>query len=304
VTTSTAAYGGGILGTRTGETSLVDTVISDNSSSRGGGGVYLDSQYAAENTIEGCELSGNSTLHHGGGLQIGAVDHDGSSTITDTVFDANVAGEGFGGGGLHSVCHLTMSGVTISNNVAGFGGGAWTGNGVDADDKTEVYGNATYAGGYGGGIVADWWGWESGHIWGNTAATGGGAVVYGGGELSSAVVDMNHATEAGGGVWLDGASITGSVVLANTSDYVGGGLYVTDDGFVEATVVNSNVAATAGGGAMVESGLECAGSDWGTGAGDNAPDDLVFLYWDEADPVTYADLGGDFVCDLLAGTCE
>jgi hypothetical protein len=57
---------------------------------------------------------------------------------------------------------------------------------------------------------------------------------------------------------------------------------------------------------IVESYFVAESCGWGTGATDNAPDDLAFLFWDEADPVTYADLpsGGDFVCDLEAETCE
>jgi len=57
---------------------------------------------------------------------------------------------------------------------------------------------------------------------------------------------------------------------------------------------------------MVEGPFESEHTDWGTGATDNAPDDLLLLYADDEDPIAYSDFAAaeDFVCDLEAATCE
>jgi hypothetical protein len=311
IRSSTAEHGGGILGPGRGDCTLVDTIVSDNTADYFGGGAYVDGETFID--IQDCEFTGNTSGYLGGGLAIRALGRHGASTatITDTLFDGNVVEpdrDGYGGGLYSSHPRLTLSGVTISNNLAPNGGGA-SGSDVIADDKTEVVDNATYEGGHGGGVAAGHW--RYGHIEGNTATYGGGVWLRNAGEGRDLVVEGNHATNAGGGVWLaEGSTLWDSAVSGNDSDDVGGGLYVTYDtdetARVTNCVVNGNVAATAGGGAMVEGNFESDDTDWGGGATDNVPDDLLFLYDDAEDPITYSDFAGaeDFVCDLEAPSCE
>jgi hypothetical protein len=116
-----------------------------------------------------------------------------------------------------------------------------------------------------------------------------------------------------GGVHLQQLTAIGdSQIVSNVSDGGGGGVYVNDtsalyDADVTDCTIEGNVAATDGGGALVQGmGFRIRSSDWGAGAADNAPDDLVFYASVDSDPVTYADLETDVDLerDVLEAACE
>jgi hypothetical protein len=315
IRSSTAQTGAGIMGPGRGDVTLLDTIVSDNTAENTGGGAYLPVEGVSAIDIQDCEFTGNTSGSDGGGFTIYATGFNvgATATITDSLLDGNVVGpDRHGCGGAFWSYHpgLTLHGVTISNNVAPDGGGACTWDNATADDKTEIVDNATYEGGHGGGIFALAGFWRYGHVEGNTAAYGGGVVLQVG-EGRDLVVEGNHAFRAGGGVWLDyGAALRDSQVSGNDSADVGGGLYVTYYTDVAASaagcVVDGNVATNGGGGAMLEGNFESESTDWGTGATDNTPDDVLFLYADGEDPIPYSDFAGaeDFVCDLEEATCE
>ncbi len=218
------------------------------------------------------------------------------------------------GGGIRSEAILTLTAVTISNNVAGTGGGAYIGIGATADDATVVSGNSTHDGGTGGGVAIEDAVWRYGTIEDNTATYGGGVALLSEGELRNATVQGNRATVSGGGVWMEDVdtAVHDSTISSNTSDGVGGGIGTeardtmsSEAALLANVAITSNTAAVAGGGARVEMNLESEQSDWGTGATENVPDD-VSLYWDEAEEVTYDGFGAteDFVCAVRDSVCE
>jgi predicted outer membrane repeat protein len=233
------------------------------------------------------------------------------------------------GGGLATNTGLTLEGVVVSNNQAANGAGVYVsgrgggyGGRVAADDATEIFGNETYAGGYGGGVYFsgndDHPQWKGGHIHDNTAAFGGGVAeyVWWGHGLAWAVVENNHATAEGGGVWITGLPDEGLqhvTVRGNTTDGSGGGIYFADPGVyavwgipLHQCIVAGNVAAVRGGGVVSEYNLDSVHSSWGVGpSGDNSPDDLALVNPTTGDIATFDGLGraDGFSCDVFAGSC-
>jgi len=310
VADNTADYGGGIVGPYLSNTYVSSTVVRGNSATQWGGGAYFSNLAPFyETVISDSEFSENTAGKDGGGLYlIPTYDSSGEATLTDTVVDSNTAtGEG---GGIYSLSELTMWGVTISNNVAGSGAGASTYADVTAYNWTTVSGNTTLDDGRGGGISISAT-WRYGTIEGNTASYGGGVALYANGLLREVVIDGNRATVGGGGVWIDSPTteIRESTISSNESDGTGGGIGTvavegSDFATLDTVTVISNVAATSGGGARVEMGLWCVDCDWGAGATENSPDDIS-LAWD-GEEVTYDDFSTskELVCTVDDLVCE
>ena len=336
---NTAQSGAGVMGPWEGGALVVDTVIRSNDAIDNGGGAYFGTRDDWTTEIRGSEISDNTAGCYGGGLALMMNYDPAAATVSDTLIDGNVValkkdtwcwGGTLKGGGIRSTVYLTLTGVTISNNVAGEGGGANVLFDTTADDKTVVSGNRTDYGGKGGGLAIENFGggeytdgegatWRYGTIEDNTASYGGGVALMAssnstGSVLRDVTVQANHATVLGGGVWMADGSTTvrDSTVSSNTSDGVGGGIGVrsryasvtSGTVFLGNVAITSNTAAVAGGGARVELDLESEHCDWGTAATDNVPDD-VSLYWDEEE-VSYDGFGAleDFVCTASELVCE
>jgi predicted outer membrane repeat protein len=313
---------GGIQGPEHGPASILTTLVSDNSNLWArGGGIFLYNDGTGDLTeILDSEITNNVCGYSGCGVNLfdsstGPMAHP-AATISNTLIDGNscVAYTTFGeiGGGLYSDIDTTLSGVTVSNNeAADAGGGIYVSATVIADDKTVVTGNTTS--GFGGGIYATGT-WQYGTIEGNTAAYGGGMAIPSGAQARDVLIEANTATTAGGGVYMSRDSqVHDSQILSNVSTGGGGGIYATYTSSAYQAVVadctiESNVAATEGGGALiVNMGFQSISTDWGSGATDNDPDDLVFYATTSTtDPVTFSDLetAEDFVCDVGDATCE
>ncbi len=326
---NTAEVGAGVLGPGQADSLVTDTVIRGNDAADTAGGAYFGNgdNWTAE--IRDSEITDNTAGCEAGGVEFAVLYDPGTATVSDTLIDGNVVaptdfdcpGSRHRGGGIYSSVFLTLTAVTISNNVAGDGGGAYVRMPTTADDKTVVSGNSTSEGGTGGGVVVELASssgeyyfpeqpaaWRYGTIEDNTASYGGGVALdaYGwpGCELTDATVQGNHATVSGGGLWIDATviKVRNSTISSNTSDGVGGGIGTNDatsgTAVLGNVVITSNTAKVAGGGARVEMNLESEQCDWGTGAADNVPDD-VSLYSDEAE-VTYDEFGAleDFVCSV------
>jgi hypothetical protein len=306
-----ADVGGGIYGPTDGNALVVGSVLRGNSAVDGGGAYFPnESPYLAD--IRESEIVDNVGEYRGAGLYF-EPERSGraNGAISDTLIDGNVGTSKTmwsAGGGIYSSGTLTLAAVTISNNAALYGGGAYVTGTATADDKTLVEDNATTEGGFGGGLAV-YGTWKYGTIEGNTAGYGGGVALTG--TLVGAAVEENHASVGGGGVWLwwRGAEITDSTIDANESDGTGGGIgteadWNTDMPLLDTVTITRNVAATSGGGARLEMGLQCQACDWGTGATDNSPDDIS-LVWD-GDEVVYDDFSAaeDFVCVVDDLVCE
>ena len=312
-----AELGGGILGPESGNTSLHDSTVTNNLATfDSGGGAFLQSTPHGTIDIDGCEFSDNRATTYGGGI---AFDNftatAGAASITNTLIDANsmLSDDGFGGG-ITSVAELSLSNVTISNNEADFAGGVYAFADVEADGATDIIGNhalRNHVAVGGGGIFVDSCEWRYGNIEDNTSSfIGGGAFVYSG-SLLGVTVEGNAAGGFGGGVALyNHSTLRDSDVVANTAGWGGGLIAYGDDLYALATVdhcsITDNVAKLGGGGAYSYQEFESIDTDWGTGASDNSPDDLIFRYTDDdADYVIYDDFGSgeDFVCDFTVEGC-
>ena len=316
-----AELGGGIFGPESGNTSLRDTTLTRNAATaESGGGAFLQSAPDGTIDIDGCEFSDNRAKISGGGIAFDNFTATiAAASITDTLIDGNVAvsEDGFGGG-IANVAELSLSNVTISNNKADLGGGVYALGDVEADGATDIIDNQANAPHRsplilafgGGGIFVDSCDWQYGHIEGNTANYGAGAFVYQG-SLRDVTVESNEAVEFGGGVAMyNHARLEDSDVVANTSVYWGAGLFVYGSDVdalatVDGCSITDNVGKFGGGGAYAERDLESIDTDWGTGATDNSPDDLIFLLHDESDYLIYYDFGtsADFVCDHAFDDC-
>ena len=318
--------GGAVFGPVLGSAFLTRVSVTDNDAGSGGGVVLFNRKYYAT-VIDGSEFRGNHAVGSGGALGLGSAHFVGRVVLRDTIIDGNTAETGVGGG-IAGSTGLELEGVVISNNQAASGGGVHVdgrggghGGRVAADDATEIFGNSTYAGGYGGGVYFRGNDahprWNGGHIHDNTAAYGGGVaitILWGQG-LTWAVVENNHATDAGGGVWISGSEFEGldhDVVRDNTSDGSGGGLYFSGGGGLALTmdlhdsVITGNVAATEGGGVMSEFDFVSSNSNWGEGAvRQNSPDDVGLVDTSTGDTATFTRFGpGDsFWCSVDTLKC-
>jgi hypothetical protein len=319
ITENSAEIGGGVMGPPRGDVVVSGTVIRNNVASRNGGGAAFVSQPPDVVNVRDSEIVGNTSACSGGGLFISpnGGHSNGGASLQDTLIEDNVveeATEDCTGGGLHAFADLALSGVTISNNVAYRGAGAFVeGSDATADEGTLVTGNTTYDGGSGGGVYIRQGQWRYGVIEGNEASRGGGIGLDLRGVLADATLQANRATTSGGGMWIahPSANVHDTTIAWNESDGVGGGIGTEAYDstslalLLERVTITSNVAATAGGGARLEMNLQCDDCDWGSGATENSPDDIS-LYWEEAKEVTYDAFTGpeDFVCVVQESVCE
>lgn len=109
----TGGFGGGIYCDRYGTIVLINSILSGNSSSYRGGGIYND---AGAVTLTNSILSGNSSADGGGILSGGSV------KLTNSTISGNTAR--YEGGGIYnSGSTMTLTNSTVSGNTAYSGGG-------------------------------------------------------------------------------------------------------------------------------------------------------------------------------------
>jgi hypothetical protein len=286
---SEGEVGGGVLGPDGGNVQISGTEVSDNAATAGAGaGLLLFSGPAATIEIADSEISDNTSSYFGGGVVFffDSAGGAGRAEVVDTLIDGNddESVDSFGGG-MVSVADLTLSGVTLSNNGAYWGGGgAYVSADVEADDTTEIIENFTSLEGYGGGLFVDASSWSGGTVSGNLASMGGGAFVRFGGQLTDAIVDSNSSDTWGGGIFIYDGGVLENVEITNNESYDGGGGMIvsaeddTYDAVADSCLINNNIGGGGGGGAQIESPFESIDSDWGSGSTDNDPDDVLFFY--------------------------
>lgn len=171
--------------------------------------------------VEDSRFSGNQASRAGGAIGANA----GTTSIDDTVLDANSTGPMPGNGGalhLTGVGEVRVSRSTVTGNTAAAeGGGLWnsgTGTGTMTVDRTELTGNMAN---------------------GTDADQGGGALFNDGGSLSvqRSTVAHNAASRgsgSGGGILNDGGQLTvgRTTISGNDAARAGGGIE-TDAGSVD-----------------------------------------------------------------------
>ena len=266
-----ASEGGG-LRIQNAAVTLIDTVISGNSTASApdgmdnGGGVWFSSERTL--TIVDSQITGNDAGGSGGGLfaQGGRVDIQNSTVTGNTAADD--------GGGLYALnSDLDIAIATIADNTATDGGGIALSGGNAAIGNTTIEGN-TATDGNGGGIHA----FDAQTILsnvtveGNSAESvpadgkGGGISVDGGRTEAYHTTITGNSSVSGGGVFVDRSGIfaaSNTLILGNSAglgaEILVGSTGVFDD--IGGNLVAGNLArvfdvidGTTGGGALADNG--------------------------------------------------
>lgn len=170
VTANVGSVNGGGLYVQDSDLALTSFTVSSNQAPYGAG---LDLDGAQVTASDDTTVSQNVAAEYGGGAYIYA-----SSAWSGGRFDAN---QSLHGAGIHVTAPLTLSGVTLSANVAtGNGGGIFCGAQVDAQ-ATTLDGNRSTGSGAGIFVESGTSTFQSSTVVSNVAsAPGGGARVYGG----------------------------------------------------------------------------------------------------------------------------
>jgi hypothetical protein len=229
---------------------LTDSLIDGNHADGWGGG--LDNSGTL--TVEDCTITANDAIINGGGIFNNFSDDTFASTmdITGTTFAGNTS-SGYGGA-ISTWGTSTITGGSIENNTALYGGGAIDNyTGPLAISGTLIESNT--AGAQGGGInnyfatleITDC------TFQGNAGSNGGGIYSGNGNEtIDSSTFSANSATFEGGGLDLSGSimtTITGSTFQNNNTAGYGGGVnsYYSTMSLVD-TSVSGNIGSSGGGG--------------------------------------------------------
>jgi predicted outer membrane repeat protein len=260
---NSADYGGAILGAE-GTNSLNNTILRGNTATIIGGGAFYR---AATVDFTDVLIKNNDSVVYGGGLGLSSATITGANSV---VIDSNTATEW--GGGVIAFGDGGISGFTVSNNYAQYGGGVFVFDGIDFTiDASSIDSNeATDAGGglttsIGSAIV------NSTTITNNFTTTGsqsgwGGGVYVSNTDVSitGSTLDTNSA-EYGAGIFVYGdlnvtpktVALDQSSASSNTANATGGGAYVTGAiTFDLATADLSSNVATNAGGFFLEQGAE------------------------------------------------
>jgi predicted outer membrane repeat protein len=289
-------YDGGGLYNHGGTMTITSSRVTGNSAFESGGGItnyYSTADVQSVVTISKTDISGNKSLYSAGGA---GIDNLGTLTLKDSTVTGNVGSYGGGiyngfygtatlknvvltgnnayeGGAIDSFGALTLTGCQLSANTAIEQGGAIQAFGVsttitnsDFSNNSADGGNPDNPTGWGGGLEA------SGEIlirncsFTGNAAGHGGAIVFGGGNLTVARTTLSDNTAMNGGaMYVNGGTtalisskLAGNAAIAdgsgtfNTSGN-GGAIYMSGGALwvSGSTKVINNTAATAGGGIFV-----------------------------------------------------
>jgi hypothetical protein len=263
---STGAVGGigGGIYVPGGSLSLNSVSLSDNTASFGAGiynvgGLTVTALTLTHNVASGVDGAGglqnrgtanlsNVTAVQNTGLRGGAINNDGTLTLTTGSLDNNTSNAVGGGGGLYNRGTATLNAVTITNNQAlGYQGGGITNeseSGIGTLTLTNVLvsGNATAGSGSGtrnGGGIA------------NGGGTNPGGTLF----LTNVIIANNAASDAGGGVYNSGGIVGDAVLISgNTAATDGGGLLSSNNAGLTNATVSGNSAASHGGGIATTGG--------------------------------------------------
>ncbi|HEV2239022.1 MAG TPA: Ig-like domain repeat protein [Ktedonobacterales bacterium] len=227
-----SALNGGAIITN-GVLSLSNCIFSDNTSTEGGGALFVDDLGSA--TIKGSEFSQNAATG-GHTSQGGAIDNTGTLTITNSTFaknttigrlgDSTTSNTGLAGdgGAIYSTGTVTISGSAFTQNTAQGGagvldspGGPAAGGAVDASGGTLTISDSTFsansatagAGGPSGTTSA-----------GSTGADAGGGAVNG---TVGTTVTVSDSTFVGNSATAGNGGANGMIVAVGTALVLGPG---------------------------------------------------------------------------------
>lgn len=200
-----------------------------------GGGISVGAQAACNITYN--IITGNTSTDQGGGLWLYAVPGE----VSNNIITGNSANHG---GGIHAQYYGSglISNNIITNNTANSGGGLYFHNSLMTVDNNYIANNT--ANGNGGGITINYQYspiFTDNTITGNTATTGGGGIYVNGidsTKIIRSLIENNTGTYYGGGIYCVDASanIENCTIVGNTGGE-GGGAYFND--YSAATTVNT-----------------------------------------------------------------
>lgn len=187
-----------------------------------GGGIFCTGNL----TLDNCEIYGNESYLHGGGLSL--------------ITGIRVTG---------ITCRLVNSKIYNNTSKNGNAGGVYIeGGNLIMEDGSSIIENTSNAG-FGGGIYSS--------IYEHEGTVYNGTVTINGGEVSE-----NSAMYGGGGVYIDSGdfTITGGEISENTTSSIdgeGGGVYVKDGTFTieNDALISKNTSCGNGGGVFAEGGI-------------------------------------------------
>ncbi len=215
------ANGGGLLLDAASAT-LTRTALRDNvirsvdptfGADSSGGGLYV--YYGASLVVEDCDFSGNAA---GRGAGLSAERGSTVLDIRDSAFTANhgVSGGGIYAGTAHGVTEARFERVTLVQNTAFEGGGAFTAEGS--------------------------FDWIASTFDGNRAARyGGGLYHIAGASVSNCAFLHNEGRLAGGGLFSETSTLqlNNCTLAANASSQGGGGAFISDAPGAAGSIINS-----------------------------------------------------------------
>lgn len=224
-----ARYGGGIYVQQNDASATINggqiTQNRSQASDFGGGGLYI---FRGMITMNGGEISQNSAINDGGGMEIG--DPAGRFVMNGGVIFGNTAG-GTGGAIYSDEGVVTINGGTLHSNSSGESGGAISATSAAVDSITTINASAILT---------------------NTSTAGNGGAIYSDGILTVTNVTLSgNSAVSGGGVFND---VGGTAVLTNNT------ITSNSDGIANAgdlSVGNSIIYAN--------TGADCSGSRTVTG---------------------------------------
>jgi predicted outer membrane repeat protein len=241
----TAQVGGGVWNSGL-LTVQSDTFASDHAggtlsaSNRQGGGAIFNAS-AGTVTVNGGTLTGNSTGNAGG-----AIDNEGTLTVSGTTVQYNSALEG---GAIYNLGSLAIYGGDLEHNTATDAGGA-----ISNVQGTTTVGVSSYLGGNSAGVGGAIYNKANLSIYNstledNSATYYGGAVASVSGNLVMEYDQVfSNAAEYGGGIFnLASAYLYENSIDNNSATWDGGGIYNSGTLDMEWTQVNGNYASQGGG---------------------------------------------------------
>ena len=238
---SAARGGGGILNEAT--LTITDSTLDDNSTAGngGGGGGILNH---GNMTVKDCALTGNSSSYEAGG-----VGNSGTLTITGSTLSDNIA-DVFGGG-INNDGTLTVTDTMLSGNSGGFSGGGIFNRGTLSVTGATLSSNSAD---YGGGIYSQNGGTltvTGSTLSNNSAHEGGGIDSRGMATVTNSTLSGNTAVYDGGALWTgySAVAVTNTTISGNSAGRNGGGVYGRNDTLTVAdSMVDDNSAGRSGGG--------------------------------------------------------
>lgn len=240
---SSSGRGGGIYNTST-QFTMANSIVMSNTAGVFGGG--LQSSGATLSNINDSSVHHNSANDDGGGIHL---DNNGtiniySSEIHDNMATNNVGGIGSNGGGIANDSNtgvILLVDSLVYNNTAGDSGAGIFNNGILTLDETVVSENE--AANDGGGLLNHGSGMatimnstiDSNRAFPTAAQTSRGAGIYNriGGTVTvmTSTIQYNDANDNGGGIWNESTfNIVATTLLSNTTGNNGNGGGIWNNG--------------------------------------------------------------------------